>query len=177
MANIPSRKILLALNSSEELQALKKSLSAFAIETAQNGQDCLQKLSSLDPDLLIIDLMLPEMHGIEIIKRIRSQHKTTGIILVADQPMIQAYDAAVGLGVNEFLVRPYSKEKIKTLCEYFFAGNLKLSPLSIEEHHDEGGHCYIPKIHNPDHYLKFWGTRGSSAVAGADYVRYGGNSS
>jgi len=172
-----SRKILLALSSIEEQEVWKTLLSSFEIATAQDGPECLEKYTSFSPSLILVDLMLPKMHGIEILRRLRNQKTSAGIILIADQPMIQAYEASKKLKVDGFLVRPVTKELLRETCELYFSGHLKLSPLSLETKHSDGGHCYIPKIHHPDTYLKFWGTRGSSAVAGADYMRYGGNSS
>ncbi len=177
MSQNKPKKILLALSSLDEQEALGKMLSSYELESASSGPDCLEKCKRFDPSLLIIDLMLAKMHGLDIAHRLRAAGNSLGIILVADQPMMQAYEAAMQLKIDEFLVRPFTPEKIKDLCEKYFQGKLKLTPLVREEIHEESSHCYIPKIHTPDRYMKFWGTRGSSAVSGSDYVRFGGNSS
>lgn len=177
MSSNQPRKILIALNSKEEQEALKKTLSSFEVHFASSSSDCLEKCTSLKPSLLLIDLMFPKMHGIEIVQHLKAAGISIGIILISDQPMIQAYEAARSLKIDEYLIRPFSAEKLRDICEHYFRGNIHLSPFHIEEKHEESSHCYIPKIHNPDHYIKFWGTRGSSAVSGSDYVRFGGNSS
>jgi phosphoribosyl 1,2-cyclic phosphodiesterase len=172
-----AQKILLALRSLDEQESLKKALSSYEVLCVSSGLECMEKYSSFNPSLIIIDLLLPRMHGIEIAQRLKTEKIPPGIILLADQPLIQAYDAAKTLKIDQFIVRPFKSELIAKACDLFFQGKLSLTPLLHEDIHEELSHCYIPKIHNPDNYLKFWGTRGSSAVSGADYVRFGGNSS
>jgi phosphoribosyl 1,2-cyclic phosphodiesterase len=170
-------KILLALASRDETELLKKALSSHEVLSVSNGLECMDKFRTFNPSLVVLDLLLPRMHGIEIAERLKKEKNPPGIILVADEPLIQAHDAAKALKVDEFLVRPFNPMNIAQACNLFFQGKLSLSPLIHEERHEELSHCYIPKIHNPDNYIKFWGTRGSSAVSGSDYVRFGGNSS
>lgn len=170
-------KILLALSSAEERESLKKVLSSYEVACASSGPECLEKSLSFKPDLVIVDLLLSRMHGIEIAERLKSGAGSIGIILISDQPLTQAYEAAKAIKIDEFIVRPFKEEKIVEACKLFFQGSLRLSPLIHEDIHEELSHCYIPKIHNPDNYIKFWGTRGSSSVSGDEYVRFGGNSS
>lgn len=171
------KKILLALHAQDDSAILAKGLSAYEVETASDGPTCLQKIASFSPSIIFLDLMLPKMHGIEVMREVRKKSYSIGIVLVSDMPMLQAYDAAKKLGVDEFIIRPINVDSIVTTAEKYWRGELSLSAFAGKNLDLESKHCYIPKIHHPDHYLKFWGTRGSSAVAGADYIRYGGSSS
>jgi CheY-like chemotaxis protein len=174
------KKILIADGSEKFLEALASDPLAkrYQIETARSGPECLEKMAALQPDLLLIDLMLPEMHGIEILKRIKSDPKTRhwGVFIASAEPMIQNYHAALTEGAAYFLKKPLDAKHFFLLVEQFFSGKLHPDPFSGQESEAiEGGHCYLPKAHPPDCYIKFWGTRGSNPVSGPEYVRFGGN--
>ncbi len=178
MARQLKKKILVADPSKELLSALKKSKQAekFQIETALTGEECLKKLHRFHPDLLIVDLMLPGAHGIEILNVTKKSEslKKAGVILTSYHGMVQNYQSAVKLGASYFLEKPFSKETFFELVHRFFAGDLYPAPFPNKK-------PPLPKIAqtaNPtkiSSYLKLWGTRGSNPVAGPEYVRFGGN--
>lgn len=174
------KRLLIADPSAHVLEITRGASKAsnYDLITAISGPDCLNKLTEDKPDILIIDLMLPHMHGIEILRKVREDEsmRHIGVIILSYNLMIQNYHAAIEAGVNSFLVKPFDPEYLFTLVERFFAGNLHPDPFAIKstvtpEHSD----CYIPTHEMHKSYLRFWGTRGSNAVAGADYIRYGGN--
>lgn len=171
-------KILLAETSKHHLQAILASPQAkhYQIEKVFSGPDLLKKLESFDADLLLIDQMLPEMHGIELLRYLRSNFsRKRGIIICCSFAMIQNYRAAMREGADYFLEKPYTPDLFFQLVERYFAGSLQPEPFSRSSAEALGEHCYLPRYHAPDCYLKFWGTRGSNPVAGPGYVRYGGN--
>src|SRR5262245_20982841 len=95
------KKILIALLDEQTLKALKKhpSASSYVIETAKNGTDCLNKITSFNPDLVFMELLLPHIHGMEILRRIKSNPRTKhiGVILTTAPMIIQNYQAALQL--------------------------------------------------------------------------------
>ncbi|MBX9922974.1 MAG: response regulator [Rhabdochlamydiaceae bacterium] len=175
----PKKKILIADAEIEFLQALKSSKKAekFSLEVATTGSDCLKKMESFKPDLLIVDFMLPEIHGIELLKTAKNNQslRKTGVILTSYHPMIQNYQIALKLGANYFIEKPITQTAFFELIEQFFAGTLNSIPFPPRKKPVQPySPSQMPKSHNPS-YLKLWGTRGSNPVAGAEYVRFGGN--
>ena len=53
----------------------------FAVELAQNGEEALEKLPDFKPDLITLDIKMPGMNGIEVLKRIREQDRRLPIVL------------------------------------------------------------------------------------------------
>lgn len=151
----------------------------YEIEVAENGNEVLNKLDNFAPQLVFLDLLLPEMHGIELLKKIRNNPKfeKIGVIISSTNSMIQNFHAAIKEGVNFFLTKPFEIPYLYILFNRFFEGNLH--PESFICKHTQLNNpqekAYQPKSHNLKSYLKFWGTRGSNPVSGSDYVRYGGN--
>jgi CheY-like chemotaxis protein/ribonuclease BN (tRNA processing enzyme) len=176
-----SKKKILIADPSPELHKKISSAPAAAhylLETAQTGPECLKKIKSFAPNLLLADLLLPEMHGIEILRKMKSDShlKQCGVIITTEYALIQNYHAAIQEGAIYFLNKPFTPDEFFALVERFFLGQLKPDPfqgVSSRERHGE--HCYVPKMHRPQHYLHFWGTRGSNAVSGPEYIRFGGN--
>ncbi len=176
--HLPKKKILLADSCLKLLDSLKNSKEAekFILEIATTGPDCLKKIETFQPDLLLVDLMLPEMHGIEILNIVKSKNgiKKTGVILTSDQTMIQNYNSAIKLGADYFIEKPFTQASFFHLAHLFFEETLSTIPFSQKQAKVN----YKPTSFSPlknISYLKMWGTRGSNPVAGAEHVRFGGS--
>jgi len=172
------KRILIADPSLELLKSLKKNTKAekFTIEIAQTGAECLEKIKTFEPELLIVDLMLPGMHGLEILKATKNNQsmKKIGVILTSFHPMVQNHHSAIKSGALYFLEKPFTATSLFHLIRLFFEGTLSPAPFPQKkpEPHYKAPPTPPPKIPT---YLKLWGTRGSNPVAGSEYVRFGGN--
>lgn len=175
------KKILIADPDHHIIQRLKAhpKASHYEIETAKNGPECLLKIETFEPDLLFVEMFLPQIHGMDILRRIKSNPRLEriGVIMTTAHVMIQNYQAAVNLKCSYFLEKPFNPSEAFTLFKHYFENKLKPSPFSGKQSTMTGAHCYLPKMHNPHSYIKFWGTRGSNPVSGPDYVRFGGSTS
>lgn len=79
--------------------------------TASNGENAIIETTSHNPDIILLDLGLPDMDGIEVIKRIRSWTDTPIIVISArseDSDKIQALDN----GADDYLTKPFSVEEL-----------------------------------------------------------------
>ena len=79
--------------------------------TAQNGTEALLEASSHNPDIVLLDLGLPDIDGVEIIKKIRSWSNMPIIVISArseDSDKIEALDA----GADDYLTKPFSVEEL-----------------------------------------------------------------
>ena len=79
--------------------------------TAQNGQAAILEASSHNPDIVLLDLGLPDMDGIEVIRKIRSWSNMPIIVISArseDMDKIEALDA----GADDYLTKPFSVEEL-----------------------------------------------------------------
>lgn len=176
----PHKKKILIADSSPDFLSLIKSHSKdplLHIETTCKGSECLQLVHSFKPDLLIIDFMLPEIHGIEILQTVRrgSSSQKMGVILTGYHTMMQTHHAAIKLKADYFLEKPCSPPHLFHLIELFFKGSLHVDPMPSIEPFPSGKTVSSPLKPQFPSYLKLWGTRGSNPVAGSEYVRFGGN--
>jgi CheY-like chemotaxis protein len=90
------------------------------IVTAISGKEGLEMIEKDMPNLVILDMMLPDMNGIEVLKKIKSDYKLP-VIMLSGKDSPQLIEMAKEVGVNDFLPKPFRDEelveKVKTLIE------------------------------------------------------------
>jgi ribonuclease BN (tRNA processing enzyme)/ActR/RegA family two-component response regulator len=175
------KRILIADPSTSTIRTIFGSDKAekYEILTAGSATECLSHVTQFKPHLVFTELLLPEMHGLEVLKKIKAHKEsaTTGVVIATSLTMIQNYNAAKDLGAAFFLVKPFDPDKFFDIVERYFEGMLEFDPFSTKLPHYGDDACYNPTKSSAGAYLKFWGTRGSISVAGPQYVTYGGNTS
>lgn len=88
--------------------------AGYAVETSANGDDCLEKVYSFNPDLVLLDLMMPMLDGWEVLRLLRSNPETAGIpvILLTAKGEIRDKMFALQQGATDFVTKPFSKEEL-----------------------------------------------------------------
>ncbi len=81
---------------------------------AENGKEALQVLSSNKVDAVLTDINMPEMNGLELLEKIRSQDETKDlpVIMITTEGAENIVEKAKSLGVNGFIRKPFTPEKI-----------------------------------------------------------------
>lgn len=79
----------------------------YQIENAETGSEAVRKARVLDPDLIIMDLHLPRMSGLDAIKRIRKFNKRVPIVAVTAYSDQFSRQAATRAGANDYLTKPF----------------------------------------------------------------------
>jgi len=94
-----------------ELVKLYLGNEGYAVETAYNGREALRKFSQQPPDLIILDLMLPEVDGYEVCRQIRRESRVPIIMLTARGDDI---DTIVGLeiGADDYMAKPFNPREL-----------------------------------------------------------------
>jgi DNA-binding response OmpR family regulator len=94
-----------------ELGRLYLQNEGYQVEAAYNGLEALQKFKDLTPALVVLDLMLPELNGWEVCKKIRAGSQTPIIMLTARTDDV---DKIVGLelGADDYMTKPYNPREL-----------------------------------------------------------------
>ncbi|HEY3856565.1 MAG TPA: response regulator transcription factor [Verrucomicrobiae bacterium] len=88
--------------------------AGFQTETAVDGADALRKARTITPDLILLDLMLPEMDGLEVCKLLRRDSKTSDIPIIMLTARASELDRIVGLelGATDYVPKPFSPREL-----------------------------------------------------------------
>ncbi|MEI7741648.1 MAG: response regulator [bacterium] len=78
-------------------------------EEAADGKEGLQKIESVNPELVLLDLIMPEMLGIDVIKQIKNKYKILVISAVGQEKVIEE---AKSLGALGYIVKPFDNNKV-----------------------------------------------------------------
>lgn len=84
------------------------------IRTASNGRLALESVKECKPDLILLDLMMPELDGFEVIEALRADPETENIRIVILSALNSSEDIVKGfnLGANDFITKPIIMEKL-----------------------------------------------------------------
>ena len=93
-----------------ELLAYNLEAEGFDVITADNGEDGLLLVDENDPDLIVLDWMMPQLSGIEVCRRLKSNSKTRQIPVIMLSARAEEVDRVRGLetGADDYVVKPYS---------------------------------------------------------------------
>lgn len=113
---IPQAKILITEDNPQGAELLEAFLAEGPYETriAANGEDALQVVEDWQPDLILLDIMMPRLSGFEVCRTIRSNPKTRdiGIIMVTALDQHADIDRAVDVETDDFLTKPIHKAEL-----------------------------------------------------------------
>lgn len=111
-----SKRILVVDDDEMVLMALDELLrpEGYEVHTVLSGADALKKLDQNDYDLLMLDIIMPEMDGFELCKKIRQIEgcKETPIVFLTAKSREEDRATGIGAGANLFLSKPISPEEL-----------------------------------------------------------------
>ena len=107
-------KTILVVDDEERLTSLLQAYlqqEGFQVLTASNGLEALEVIRRDPPDLIVLDIMMPEMDGVEFLKALRAQHSTPVILLTA---RVGDEDKVIGLelGADDYLTKPFRPREL-----------------------------------------------------------------
>ncbi len=95
----------------ESLETLL-SLEGYAVETAENGEQGLERIAEQPFDLVLLDLALPGRNGIEILATIRQRHESLPVIMITAYGTVSNVVDAIRGGAQNFIQKPWDNEKL-----------------------------------------------------------------
>jgi DNA-binding response OmpR family regulator len=82
-------------------------LEGFAVDTAGDGKEGLRKATSTTPSLILLDLMLPGLPGLEVLRRLRDDGKPVPVIIVSAKGQDRDKVAGLELGADDYITKPF----------------------------------------------------------------------
>jgi len=106
---------------------IRTTLSAYLLslgyeqEIAVNGQEALDKLKDYKYDLVLLDIKMPVMNGIQILKEMRRLEDKTNVIMITAYGTIENAVESMKLGAVDFISKPFTLENLKTMIDAVFS--------------------------------------------------------
>lgn len=129
----------------EDSQRLQKSVgkalrkSGYALDTSGDGEGGLWLAESNDYDAIILDIMLPKMDGLALLRRLRRQGRRTPILLLTAKDTVEDRVSGLQMGADDYLVKPFALEellaRVQVLCRHRYdskSNHLVIADLKID---------------------------------------------
>jgi CheY-like chemotaxis protein len=154
----------------------------YKVALAEDGEQCLAMARSLKPSLVILDIMMPKIHGIEVLKQLRADPATQhiGVVICTAKSFETELSYVAALGAYDFLIKPFRTSALTVMVNGFFES--RPATMMVAEHRPaaaraEAGEVFLPTLQTRVKCLTLWGTRGSTPTPGANFLRQGGETS
>jgi two-component system response regulator AtoC len=104
----------------DDEQSIRDSLrlllkSTFDVQIAENGTAAVQAVEAQKPDIVLLDVIMPELDGIETLRRIKALHKDVPVVMLSATNTVQTAVQALKLGAVDFVSKPFDVEELTSL--------------------------------------------------------------
>lgn len=115
-SSTPKLRVLIADDFHETRRSVRLMLSmnpdVVVVAIAKDGREAVELAREHHPDIVVMDINMPQVDGLAAFKQISDIHPDTGCILISAQKEIQFLNAAITLGVQEYLCKPFTIEEL-----------------------------------------------------------------
>ena len=112
-------KVLIVEDEENERTGLAELVSSwgYTADTARDGAEGLEKVSTWAPSLVVTDLKMPRMGGLELLERIANDSKTVAVIVVTAQGTIDSAVQAMRMGAYDYITKPIDTNRLRTMLQ------------------------------------------------------------
>lgn len=115
------------------------------VAEAVDGVDCLNKLESCNPDVLLLDINMPRMNGLEVLENIKSRHLKVKVLVLTVHNEVEYLLKAIDIGVEGYILKDSESAELKKAITSVYSGETyiqtslipKLNSRMIERNKDE----------------------------------------
>ncbi|RMI03452.1 response regulator transcription factor [Cellulomonas triticagri] len=95
-----------------ELLSTALRYEGWQVEHALTGQAAIKQAKSLDPDVILLDIMLPDLSGLEVLRRIRATHPHVPVLFLTAKDAVEDRIAGLTAGGDDYVTKPFSLEEV-----------------------------------------------------------------
>src|SRR5689334_10643296 len=116
----PKGSVLLVDDDEQVLRMHQRTLerAGYAIRTASNGVQAMEKLSAGGIDAILSDLSMPQMDGITLLRAVREKDLDLPVVLMTGEPRLETAVEAVKLGALRYLIKPVALQSLVREVQY-----------------------------------------------------------
>ncbi|NJD34383.1 MAG: sigma-54-dependent Fis family transcriptional regulator [Betaproteobacteria bacterium] len=91
--------------------------SEYLVDAVQSGSEALRKADEIDYDIVVLDIMMPGMDGLEVLQQLKERHPAVDVIMVTGLSEIKTAVQAMKLGAFDYLPKPFDPDELKHVVE------------------------------------------------------------
>ena len=112
-------KVLIVEDEENERTGLAELVSAwgYKAETARDGMEGLEKVSSWSPSIVVTDLKMPRMSGMELLEKLANEAQTIAVVVVTAQGTIDSAVQAMRMGAYDYITKPIDTNRLRTILQ------------------------------------------------------------
>lgn len=118
------KRVLVVDDSNFLRNSLKKILEGSGYEvvgTAENGLEAVTKYKELKPDLVMLDIIMPQMNGLETLKLIRSVDPNANVVMVSSMSTQESVTDCIKAGARNYILKPFEETKVVEVLQQVLA--------------------------------------------------------
>jgi DNA-binding response OmpR family regulator len=144
------KKLLIVEDNTELLELLRLGFkqAGFAVSTASNGMDALKKARTVMPDLILLDLVLPELDGFAVCEALRRRAETSRIPIIMLTGLTSEFTRFAGIesGADEYVMKPASPAQLLPRIKHWLRQSkdrTEKEPITPKPSHPASAACEI----------------------------------
>jgi response regulator of citrate/malate metabolism len=106
------------------------------VGTARTGAEAISAVASMAPDLLLLDIFLPDMSGLEVLARLRQEHPDVDVLIVSAARDVETVKRAARGGVVHYLVKPFDQTALREQLERYAQRHRRLTDMDEARQED-----------------------------------------
>jgi DNA-binding NtrC family response regulator len=89
----------------------------YYVEVAHDGREALRKIEENRYDVMILDVVMPNMGGLEVLRRVKETHPDMDVIMVTGRSLVDTVVQARKLGARDFISKPFEPDELKLVVQ------------------------------------------------------------
>ena len=104
----------------------KLKLEHYGVDSCFDGKEALDYISSVEYDVIILDIMMPKLNGFEVLKKIRNQNIKTPVLLLTARDGIEDRVQGLDFGADDYLIKPFAFDELLARIRVLLRRNTRI---------------------------------------------------
>jgi len=91
--------------------------SSYVVDSVKDGWEALRKVDETDYDIIVLDIMMPKIDGLEVLQHVKERHPDTDVIMMTGLSQVQTAVKAMKLGAFDYLSKPFDPDELKHVVD------------------------------------------------------------
>lgn len=105
-----------------QLKTMFENRGAEVVGEAADGDECMMQYEKLKPDLVTLDITMPDVDGITVLKQLKAKHPEAKVVMCSAMSQPEKFIESIQSGAFDFIVKPFNGDKISAILKTLESG-------------------------------------------------------